>query len=182
MEYGVSHPTQFHFSSLSLIDCVLQHPASRMAFCHVNYYTTGYSGMRPAMFHVTSPSLSAWRDAPRNWETRGNWSVTTRGFFAFPFDTFTLDDGTSTKDILLFVFKRAVCKTDLTRNENVCYNIKVASCFQTSSHYTNKTYPSQTGTSEFNAAIAQGIASWTRCGSTLLSKISSYISKYVAGV
>ena len=40
----------------------------------------------------------------------GQWIGTYRGFFAFPFTNFILNDGTtSTKNIVLFIYKAAAC-------------------------------------------------------------------------
>jgi len=39
----------------------------------------------------------------------GKWSGSYRGFFAYPFPEFTLIDGTTLKNIVLFIYKVPTC-------------------------------------------------------------------------
>merc|ERR1712182_82146 len=111
----------------------------------------------------------------RPYANNGKWSITTRGFWAFPFAAWKLDDGTSTKNIVLFMFKRAVCKTT-GRGQEECYSSKTCECFTTSRPYTSKEYPSAVGTGDFNQAKSMLFAGKARgCTTALLTKISSIV-------
>ena len=77
-------------------------------FSHGTGQTDAGIGLRFARNGVRT-AAAIFADSSFKYE--GGWIVTTRGFWAFPFESFTLVDGTSTKNIGIFVFKRAVCST-----------------------------------------------------------------------
>ena len=77
-------------------------------FCQANYYTTGFTFFVPRGYAHPNNLRTSNQDyvyAGRAFANPGQWKGAYRGFYAYPFTSYTLEDGTSTKNIVLFVFK-----------------------------------------------------------------------------
>ena len=80
-------------------------------FCVANYQTTGFTEFVPKGYtksydtdNLRTSNVEYVR-AGQAFANPGQWKGAIRGLIAYPFSEFTLKDGTSTRDIVLFAFK-----------------------------------------------------------------------------
>ena len=84
-------------------------------------YATGLAVITPSRAESYTDSNYGYMYAGPRFANEGKWIVTERYFSAFAFDVWYLDDGTtSTRDLLAFVTKRAVCKANNDGKQD-CY-------------------------------------------------------------
>ena len=104
-----------------------------------------------------------------------------RSFLAWPFSTWQLDDGTSTKDIIIHVYKRAVCRPKIGSQAGgqECYSTKFVRCLKLTSHVMTAQYPSYVGSAELEQARSRIDAF---CSDSLQQKVGEQITGYMMGV
>jgi len=159
------------------------HPASRLAFCQYNSYTTMYTSISPQLHPTQNPESFQVRrfidGDPGVFNFTAGWSVSTRGYWAWPFAVFSLsdEDKTSTTNIGIFVFKRSVCKANKLTGSSNCYSMKNAQCYTSNVDFADTEYPSQVGTSQLEAFYA---STKTLCTPALNAKVMKDISAFVA--
>jgi len=163
------------------------HPASRVAFCQYNSYVTTYTAIAPQLHPNGDPAYSPayfpvksfiYGD-PGVFDLTAGWSVSTRGYWAWPFTVFSLsdEDRTSTRNIGVFVFKRSVTKSDKLTGGSDGYNVKNVQCYTSDVDFADTDYPSQVGTSQLNAFLA---STKTLCTDALHAKVVNDISAFIA--
>ena len=163
------------------------HPASRVAFCQYNSYVTTYTDIAPQLHPNGDPAYSPAHfpvksfiyGDPGVFDLTAGWSVSTRGYWAWPFTVFSLsdEDRTSTRNIGVFVFKRSVQKSDKLTGGLDGYNVKNVQCYTSDVDFADTDYPSQVGTSQLNAFLA---STKTLCTDALHAKVANDISAFIA--
>jgi len=153
------------------------HPATRTVFCQSNYYVNFYVIAAPSEQPKKKMKMNNydWIFMNPGFRNAGDWMVSVRGFFAFPFGTWKLGNEQSTRNIVLFIFKRSVCKG------SKCFNTKDAKCFETRKNFTRKRYPSAVSSSELRTAqrqIKRGRSK--KCSKATLKYAMPTIEKFVA--
>jgi len=160
-------------------------PATRMAFCDTSVYVTGYLFTTPG--REAFPQSESWPASAREWlhgkqvfsnVLSAGWTTSTRVYYAWPFTTWALADGTSTKNVGLFVYKRSLCKMNSSTGAYDCYSTQSSHCFTTTEDFAVASYPSTVGSSQLTT-FANDLSK-ERCTPELEAKISPYTTAFVA--
>merc|ERR1712086_949690 len=158
------------------------HPATRTVFCQSDYYLNSYVFSAPSEKLRGSKKRKKmsnydWIYMNPGFRNAGDLMVSTRGFFAFPFPQrwWKLENGQSTRNIVLFIFKRSVCKG------SKCFATKGAKCFETRRPFTSRKYPCLMSSSELKNAAGQiNSGRSKKCSKATLKYAMPSIEKFVA--
>ena len=155
-------------------------PATRMVFCHGNYYTTAYSEFSPRFHAAPNPTDNqGWMTMdPFAFKNDGGWRMSQRGMFGFPFTSWEVNN-VKTRNIIIFVGKRSLCKP--YKGLQRCFAEKFALCWITHKEYVNVQYPSTVGSRELQRGknmVVNGMAK--KCPQSVLQKLQVPIQSWVA--
>ena len=157
-------------------------PATRLAFCACpsgsSYYTT-FTFMIPNDAMEYKKDFYHWAFLGSNgFSYNGGWSLSERQYWAWPFDNFALTGVESTRNIGVFIKKRALCKRDPITGTNRCYNMKFAKCYKTKTDFATAEWPSQVSSTHVHRLLQD--ATKTECVASLLKKVLPSLQRFIS--